>query len=148
MANKESIKALNLDDSIAHFRSNLDLNTSIKDLLSFNYFSVVEKPKGPYTVVLSLEDNRLNFQINKKHKVQLPLRSFRSLIKDYFLILDSHQDALKHGMLEKIEAIDMGRRSLHNEGAELIIELLENKINTDFETARRLFTIITILHIK
>ena len=148
MSNKECIKSIELDDSIAHHRTNIDLNTSLKDLLAFNYFSLVEKPKSPYKVTIGQEDNRLNFHINKKHKIQIPLRSFRSIIKDYFMILESHQDALKHGMIEKVEAIDMGRRSLHNEGAELIIELLENKINTDFETARRLFTIITILHIK
>ena len=151
MTSSEIIRSIKLDETATRFRTNADFNTAIRDLLGFNYFSVVEKNCGPYDVELALLDNKLVLNVcsgKKRFNFNLPMRSFRSIVRDYFMLLESHQQALSHGMLEKIEAIDMGRRGLHNEGAELIIDLLENKVNTDFETARRFFTIISILHMK
>ncbi len=153
MASNEQIKLIKLGESVAQFRLNLDLNSAIRDILNYNYFSVVENNSGAYALEIGTTDNhRLVFSVenNAKHiyHFNLPLRSFRTLIRDYFMILESHQQAMNIGQLEKIEAIDIGRRSVHNEGAELLIDLLENKINLDFETARNLFTIIATLHTK
>lgn len=152
----EYIKSLLLDEGFAKYRSVKELDTAVNDLLSYNYFSVInekgqDKLGGPYDVVIDMAENRLILNIKLKGKakpvrVLVPMRSFRSIIKDYFIVCESYQEMLKKGMLEKVEAIDMGRRSVHNEGAEIFLHLLENKINMDFETARRLFTIITVLH--
>ena len=150
----EHVKQLSFAGEIARFRSVKEVDAAIKDLLEFNYFSIAENACGPYNVVLDIAEKRLVFNITptaskkiKSSRVQIPLSSFRSIIKDYFIILESHQDALNQGLIEKVEAIDMGRRGMHNEGAEILLGLLENKINLDFETARRFFTIITALHL-
>ena len=153
----EFIKSLSLDDEFSRHPSVNDIDTAVHDLLSNNYFSVVENASGPYEVLLSLADKRLilnikssmksNAKVNLKDaKIMIPLSSFRSIIKDYFIICESYHEMLKTGHNEKVEAVDAGRRSMHNEGAEIMLKLLENRINMDFETARRLFTIITILH--
>jgi uncharacterized protein (UPF0262 family) len=109
---------------------------------------------GPYNVHLSIEEGRLVFDIrsstsDKKSKVVLSVAPLRGVIRDYFLICESYYEALKaNNTPHKLEAIDMGRRGMHNEGAEKLVELLEGKITVDFPTARRLFTLICVLHIK
>ena len=108
---------------------------------------------GPYRLRLSVEENRLIFDIrlegDEEHgKVMLSLTPFRRIIKDYFLICESYYDAIKSAAPAQIEAIDMGRRGLHNEGSTLLKERLSGKIDMDFDTARRLFTLICVLHIK
>ena len=151
--NSEYIKSLSLEAGFAKYLSVKELDTAINDLLAQNYFSLVENPAGPYELEVGLAENRLVFNIKpnekskiKTAKINIPLRAFRSIIKDYFLVCESYQDMLKTGHSEKVEAIDAGRRALHNEGAEILLKLLEERINLDFETARRLFTIITVLH--
>ena len=126
---------------------------AIFDLLEENLFVPVGSDGGPYRLRLSVEENRLIFDIrlgdDAEHgKVMLSLTPFRRIIKDYFLICESYYDAIKSAAPAQIEAIDMGRRGLHNEGSTLLKERLSGKIDMDFDTARRLFTLICVLHIK
>lgn len=132
---------------------------AIFDLLEKNVFRPLDWPeKGPYDLRLGLSDNRLIFDVGptgaadaasvETLRIILPLRSFRSIVKDYFLVCESYFDAIKTLSPSQIEAIDMGRRGLHNEGAELMRERLGDKVEVDQHTARRLFTLLCVLHIK
>lgn len=126
---------------------------ALSDLLESNSFAPVGLEQGPYDVALSISDNRLHILIKSLEgeelaRVLLPLTPFRSVIKDYFLICESYFDAIKQGSVLRIEAIDMARRGLHNEGSELLAGLLKERVSIDFDTARRLFTLICVLHIK
>jgi uncharacterized protein (UPF0262 family) len=126
---------------------------AIYDLIESNSFTPVGSPGGPYNLVLSVEDNRLAFDIrledNREHgKVMLSLTPFRKVIKDYFLICESYFRAIRTAPPSQIEALDMGRRGLHNEGSEILRERLAGKIELDNDTARRLFTLICVLHLK
>jgi uncharacterized protein (UPF0262 family) len=140
-------------------RRNADIEherkVAIFDLLDSNLFGLIGDDKsGPYSLHLSIEENRLIFDIRSEddvttlERLPLPIISFRRIVKDYFHICESYFTAIKTATPSKIEAIDMGRRGLHNEGAELLHERLTGKINTDFETARRLFTLICVLHVR
>jgi uncharacterized protein (UPF0262 family) len=104
-----------------------------------------------YALHLSIRDGRLVFDIRDDADAQvtavgLALGPFRRLIKDYHLLVDSYVKAVEEGREARIQAIDMGRRGLHNEGATLMMQRLQSKIAIDFETARRLFTLVCILH--
>ena len=126
---------------------------AIFDLLEENVFALVDRKEGPYTLLLSLVENRLVFSVGDKNQrpitsFMLSLSPFRKIVKDYFLVCESYYDAIKTAPPSRIEALDMGRRGLHNEGSELLIRRLEGKITTDFDTARRLFTLICALHWK
>jgi uncharacterized protein (UPF0262 family) len=126
---------------------------AIFDLLEENNFAPVGSEGGPYVLHLSIEENRLVFDIrlesgDQHGKVLLSLTPFRKIIKDYFLICESYYDAIKTAAPSQIEAIDMGRRGLHNEGSQTLKDRLGGKIDMDFDTARRLFTLICVLHIK
>ena len=126
---------------------------AIFDLLERNSFALVDGFSGPYQVELSLRDANLVFAIadeagERQTEIRLSMRPFRRLIKDYFLICDSYFEAIKSASPSRIEAIDMGRRGLHNEGAAKLVEVLADKIALDEETARRLFTLICVLHVR
>lgn len=126
---------------------------AIFDLLEENSFAPLGSEGGPYLLHLAIEENRLVFDIRLEDgaahgKIMLSLSPFRKIIKDYFLICESYYDAIKTAAPAQIEAIDMGRRGLHNEGSELLRERLAGKVEIDFDTARRLFTLICVLHIK
>jgi uncharacterized protein (UPF0262 family) len=127
---------------------------AIFDLLEKNNFALVgHENRGPYTLRLSLADNRLVFSVSDADEtllqhVMLSLSPFRRIVKDYFLICDSYYAAIKTQPASKIEAIDMGRRGLHDEGSHLLMERLKGKINVDIATARRLFTLLCALHWK
>ena len=126
---------------------------AIYDLIEENSFKLVGDFPGPYNLHLSIVENRFVFDIrdaddNKLSRFTQPLSPLRSVIKDYFMICDSYYNAIKISTPLKIEAIDMGRRSLHNEGAEILQERLAGKVEIDSGTARRLFTLICILHIR
>lgn len=128
-------------------------NVAIFDLLEDNSFEPVGAHGGPYNLHLSIADNRLVFDIRRDDdselgRVMLALSPFRKLIKDYFEICDSYFHAIKTATASRIEAIDMARRGLHNEGSTLLSERLQGKIAVDFNTARRLFTLVCVLHIK
>lgn len=106
---------------------------------------------GPFLLHLSIQEGRLVFDIRDTgdrplQAIALALGPFRRLIKDYQLLVDSHILAVQEGREARIQAIDMGRRGLHNEGAELMIQRLAGKVDIDFETARRLFTLVCVLH--
>lgn len=126
--------------------------TAIYDLLEDNRFTPHNDPgQGPYVLNIGLVDNRLVLDIQREggeRVVQhhLSLTPFRKVVKDYFLICESYYAAIRTASPTQIEAIDMGRRGLHNEGSELLQERLKDKIEVDFDTARRLFTLICALH--
>tara|TARA_X000001036_G_scaffold337573_1_gene316542 strand:+ start:319 stop:765 length:447 start_codon:yes stop_codon:yes gene_type:complete len=128
-----------------------DREIALRDLKLNNHFHPVDDNDGPYDLSLSIEENRLVFRIKNIKGDDLPmlvlsLKPYSRLIKDYFMIVQSYDDAVKNGNPSRIEAIDMGRRGLHNEGAEMLKDRLEEKIKMDFDTARRLFTLICVLH--
>lgn len=126
---------------------------AIFDLLEDNSFAPAGSEGGPYNLHLAIEENRLVFDIRNEAedpygKVILSLSPLRKIIKDYFLICESYYEAIRSASPSKIESIDMGRRGLHNEGAVLLAERLAGKITVDHDTARRLFTLICVLHMK
>jgi uncharacterized protein (UPF0262 family) len=126
---------------------------AVYDLLEENHFAPVGGPDGPYRLVLSIQENRLVFQIQDEgggHIVShmLSLSPLRKVVKDYFLICESYFTAIRRGAPAQIEAIDMGRRGVHDEGSRLLAERLEGKIELDHDTARRLFTLVCALHFK
>jgi uncharacterized protein (UPF0262 family) len=138
-------------------RNNADVEhereVAIFDLLENNSFALEGHAGGPYTLHLSLAENRLVFAVADPDDaplthVMLSLSPFRRLVKDYFLMCESYYQAIKTAPPSRIEAIDMGRRGLHDEGSRLLMERLKGKINTDIATARRLFTLICALHWK
>jgi len=124
---------------------------AIYDLMEENSFRPVGQKEGPYKLVLGLVEQRLVFDIRTENDEplithMLSLTPFKKVVKDYFLICDSYFDAIKGGSPSRIEAIDMGRRGVHNEGSRLLQERLKGKIEVDFDTARRLFTLVCALH--
>lgn len=126
---------------------------AIYDLVEENLFGIPDDPGGPYTLSLGLVANRLSFDIRREDASPvvvhlLSLSPFRKVIKDYFLICESYYEAIRSASPERIEAIDMGRRGVHDEGAGLVIERLDGKIEIDHKTARRLFTLIAALSWK
>jgi uncharacterized protein (UPF0262 family) len=128
-------------------------SVAIYDLLEDNLFCPVGHDGGPYALTLSINDNRLVFDVRLADGTpiiahHLSLSPLRRIVKDYFLICESYYQAIRTQPPSQIEAIDMGRRSLHNEGSELLMQRLEGKIDIDLDTARRLFTLISVLHWK
>jgi uncharacterized protein (UPF0262 family) len=126
---------------------------AIFDLIEENCFAPAGSDRGPYSLHLSIEESRLVLDIRDEEeapisKVMLALGPFRRVVKDYFTVCESYYAAIKSASPSQIEAIDMGRRGLHNEGAELLRERLAGKIEMDGNTARRLFTLICVLHIR
>ncbi len=124
---------------------------AIFDLIEENSFAVTDRESGPYRLRLSMQERKLVFEISDEagkgvHTFILSLSPFRSVIRDYFLICESYYNAIRSQTPHQIEAIDMARRGVHNEGSELVAERLEGKVEVDFDTARRLFTLICALH--
>ena len=120
------------------------------DLAAENRFALAGKP-GPYVLHLSVHEGRLVFDVRSAddaplQAIVLAMGPFRGLIKDYQMLVDSHLKAIEEGRAERVQAIDMGRRGLHNEGAALMVERLDGKVAIDFETARRLFTLVCVMH--
>lgn len=146
------IKSIEIDEeslAAASRDQEQERQVAIFDLLEGNYFEPAEAGEGPYDVRLSLIENRLAFDIvgaGYERRHLLSLSPFRGVIKDYFLICDSYYSAIRNSSPQQIEALDMGRRGLHNEGSNLLRERLEGKVKTDLDTARRLFTLICALH--
>ncbi len=126
---------------------------AIYDLVEENSFAPAGHEGGPYYLRLQLVGNRLIFDIRTEDDRpvvahHLSLTPFRRLVKDYFLVCESYYQAIRTATPSQIEAIDMGRRGLHDEGSELLIERLKHKVAVDFDTGRRLFTLISVLHWK
>ena len=134
------------DEAVEHER-----RVAIADLLDSNTFVPADSESGPYALRLAIEDDRLVFDVRQEdetpvHAFVFALGPLRRIIKDYFLICESYYEAVRDAPLAQIEAIDMGRRGLHNEGSQILQNRLDGKIDTDFQTARRLFTLICALH--
>ncbi len=138
-------------------RSNADVEheraVAIYDLLEENVFAPREHDDGPYTLHLGITENRLALDIRRADGTpvimhMLSMTPFRRIVKDYFMICESYYQAIRTAMPSQIEAIDMGRRGLHDEGSRLLMERLKSKVHVDFDTARRLFTLICVLHWK
>jgi uncharacterized protein (UPF0262 family) len=125
---------------------------AIFDLLEENFFQV-DGHEGPFRIMLRVEDNRLAIDLHDAESapletIRLGLARFRRPIRDYFAICDSYFKAIRSDTPRGIEAVDMARRALHNDASELLRDALSNRIGMDFDTARRLFTLICVLHIK
>lgn len=126
---------------------------AIYDLLDENEFGLNNGPAGPYNLHLGIEDNRLVFDVRDEGdqgvaRLTLPGSVFRRIVRDYFLICESYFAAIKTKTPSQIEAIDMARRGIHNEGADLLAERLAADVAMDKPTARRLFTLVCVLHIR
>ena len=149
------ITAIDLDERVEKLNADVEHERRIAlfDLLEDNYFHPIGSHGGPYHVILGVEENRLTFEIKLEDdthhgKIVLSLTPFRKIIKDYFMVCESYFSAIKTATAQQIEALDMGRRSLHNEGSELLKQRLAGKVDVDFDTSRRIFTLICVLHIK
>lgn len=123
------------------------------DLKEANSFAVVGEDRGPYTLTLSMHEGRLLFDVvdqagERVRLHALPMAAVRKHIKDYVLICESYHAAIREAAPRQIEAIDMGRRGLHNDAAEALMEALEEQFTLDMETARRLFTLVVALHVR
>ena len=126
---------------------------AIYDLVEQNLFAPEGADKGPFTLHIGITGNRLMFDIRREDATPvvahlLSLTPFRRIVKDSFMICDSYYEAIRTATPDKIEAIDMGRRGIHDEGSRTLQERLKGKVRVDFETARRLFTLICVLHWK
>jgi uncharacterized protein (UPF0262 family) len=154
------ISHIELDEATILWR-NADIEQerriAIFDLIEENVFkperSFAAGHLGPYHLRLSISDGRLALEIgdeagNELESLILGLGRFRRPIRDYFAICDSYYQAIRKATAQEIETIDMARRGVHNEAAEMLLERLEGKAETDFATARRLFTLICVLHIR
>jgi uncharacterized protein (UPF0262 family) len=150
------ISAIDLDERTVVRRTreiDQEREIAIYDLLEANVFKPMNSPGGPYKLLLSVEEGRLIFDIRSEddtpqNHIALPLTPFRRVIKDYFLICESYFKAIRNAPPSQIETLDMSRRGVHNEGSEILQETLKGKIETDFDTARRLFTLLCVLHLK
>ena len=125
---------------------------AIFDLIEENSFRPIgDEAGGPYRLKLSLADSRLVFAVSREDGEAvvahiLSLTPLRRVVKDYFLVCESYYEAIRISTPSQIEAIDMGRRGLHNEGSQTLKDRLDGKIEVDFDTARRLFTLVCVLH--
>jgi uncharacterized protein (UPF0262 family) len=152
----QQLVAITLDEGSIG-RSNRDVEheraVAIYDLLEQNHFAPVDHAGGPYRLHLSITGSRLCFDVKTADGAPvvahlLSLSPLSKIVRDYFLICDSYYEAIRTATPERIEAIDMGRRGLHDEGSHLLMERLKRKLEVDFDTARRLFTLICVLHWK
>jgi uncharacterized protein (UPF0262 family) len=154
------ISAIILDDKSVVRRTRAieqEREVAIYDLLEANQFKLEGSDGGPYRLTLSVEESRLALDIavddgseaGVPHaKIMLSLSPLRGLIRDYFLVCESYYKAIRTAPPSQIEALDMGRKALHDEGAELLRARLAPRVECDFDTARRLFTLICVLHLK
>lgn len=148
------LMAVELDSSIGPGPSpeaEHERRVAIYDLIEDNRFTLEAQPQGPYRLMLSTADGRLIFDVldekaDRLTMIGLSMSPFRRIVKDYFMICESYYQAIRTATPSQIETIDMARRGLHNEGSELLRERLAGKVEMDFDTARRLFTLVCVLH--
>jgi uncharacterized protein (UPF0262 family) len=148
--------AITLDENSIG-RSNRDVEheraVAIYDLLEDNTFAPHDDDGGPFALHLSITGSRLVLDIRRENGTPvmahlLSLSPLRRLVKDYYTVCDSYYAAIRTATPDRIEALDMGRRALHDEGSNILMERLKRKVDVDFDTARRLFTLICVLHWK
>ena len=149
------IIGIELDDGIGRRSPEIEQETkiAIHDILERNHFRPHGSPGGPYRLVLATIENRLLFDVrladrSNHGRVLLSLSPFRRGLKDYQALCHTYYAAIREAHVGRIEAIDMGRRGLHDDGSHLLCERLKGKIEVDFDTARRLFTLISALYLK
>jgi len=155
-AARQRLVAVTLDEQTIG-RSNPDVEherqVAIYDLLERNSFAPAGHDGGPYVLNLSITGSRLAFDIRQQDGKPvvahlLSLSPLRRIVKDYYTICDSYYQAIRTATPDKIEAIDMGRRGVHDEGSRILVERLKGKVTVDMDTARRLFTLLCVLHWK
>ena len=152
----QRIDTITLDERTVIRRSRAiedERSAAITDLLKDNQFTPLSGRAGPFHLRLAIEENRLLMEIRaaaggSSESIVLPLAPFRRIVKDYFLVCESYYEAIRDKTLTQVEAIDVGRRSLHDEGSALLTERLAGKVAIDHDTARRLFTLICVLHLR
>lgn len=158
MAETNRISQVTLDDASIIRRTpevEHERRVALTDLTHSNSLRLISgglEIEGPYALFISVRENRLTLRFTavdgKVYDVAVALAPFRSIIKDYFLMCESYFEAIKHAPPDKIQTVDMARRSVHNEGSEMLQDMVSAQITMDFNTARRLFTLICVLHIK
>jgi len=155
-ADKNRLVAVTLDEASIG-SSNRDIEheraVAIYDLIEQNSFAPIGHDDGPYALTLGITENRLVLDIRRENGKPviahlLSLSPFKRIVKDYFLICDSYYAAIRTATPDRIEAIDMGRRGLHDEGSRILQDAIKSKVTVDFDTARRLFTLLCVLHWK
>jgi len=150
------VAAITLDERTVVRRSPAiehEREAAIADLLNDNRFTPLSGRAGPFHLHLAIEENRLAMEIRapadgSSETIVLALAPFGRIVKDYFLVCENYLEAVRGKSLAQVEAIDVGRRSLHDEGSALLIERLAGKVAIDHPTARRLFTLICVLHLR
>lgn len=155
-APSKRITRIELDErSLARATADIEheRKVAVYDLLEENFFEPIGAGEGPFELYLSYVENRLVFDVRKGGgealgQIHLSMTPFRKIIKDYFLLCESYYDAIRSAAPAQIETIDMARRAMHNEGSEILRERLNEKINLDLNTARRLFTLICSFHMR
>jgi uncharacterized protein (UPF0262 family) len=151
---KARLTAIRLDEaSIRRANANVEheREVAIFDILEANHFALEGKDGGPYTLDLSIVEDRLVFAVSQDDGADtftfvLSLTPLRRILKDYFLVCETYYQAIRTAPPSRIQSIDMGRRTLHDEGSRVLVERLKGKIVVDNDTARRLFTLICALH--
>ena len=152
--NKQRLVKVELDEESIG-RSNPDIEhereVAIYDLLEQNFFAPQDDKGGPYVLRLKVDGSRLVFDIRREDGRPvvahlLSLTPLRRIVKDYYTICDSYYQAIRTATPEKIEALDMGRRAIHDDGSRIMMERLKSKVTLDHDTARRLFTLVCVLH--
>jgi uncharacterized protein (UPF0262 family) len=151
---KSRLIAIALDEkSTATSNSNIEheREVAIFDILEGNSFALEGRDDGPYKLTLGLVEDRLVLTVNNEANEavvthMLSLTPLKRIMKDYFMICESYYEAIRTATPSQIETIDMARRGLHNEGSDLLKERLNGKVEVDFDTARRLFTLVCVLH--
>ena len=155
-ASPQRLVAVTLDEESIG-RSGPDIEheraVAIYDLLEDNTFAPHDDDGGPFALHLSITGSRLVLDIRRENGTPvmahlLSLSPLRRLVKDYYTVCDSYYAAIRTATPDRIEALDMGRRALHDEGSNILMERLKRKVDVDFDTARRLFTLICVLHWK
>jgi uncharacterized protein (UPF0262 family) len=157
MMTNRSITTVTLDDASIIRRSaevEHERRVALVDITHTNDVTLLHAPDmvAPYDLFISVRENRLTLRFTdstaRTHDITLPLAGFRGIIKDYFLMCESYYDAIKHSASDRLQTLDMARRGVHNEGSEMLQSQLADHLRMDFATARRLFTLICVLHIK
>ncbi len=159
LATNDRLSEIVLDPaSIGRGNANIEheREVAIYDLLDANSFKLEGRDDGPYKLTIGLVEDRLALNVFSAEQASdeplsahfLSLTPFKRIMKDYFLVLDSYYQAIRTAQPSRIQAIDVGRRGLHDEGSRVLMERLEGKVTMDFDTARRLFTLISALHWK
>src|SRR6266478_5273418 len=152
----QRVAAITLDERTVLRRSPAiehEREAAITDLLKENRFAPMSGRIGPFHLTLAIAENRLAMEIRtladgSSETIRLALAPFRRIVKDYFLVCESYYEAIRAKSLARVEAIDVGRRSLHDEGSAMLIKRLAGKVAIDHATARRLFTLICVLHLR